>query len=528
MRKKWGMILGLTGMMLLGAQSIYAAEAADGTAETTDAANEKETAGADDIESKIKKGGFTAGASVHDPSVIKDNDTYYIFGSHMESAKSADLRNWTGFSSGVNAENKLFDNLFDGEEDGDPAAFTYVGKNEEGGYSVWAPDVIYNKKMGKYVMYFCTTSSYVKSNICFATADDIEGPYHYEDTFLYSGYSYHDVKESNIEELMGTDPRPYTAASYDNNNWPNCIDPDVFYDKDGRMWMVYGSWSGGIFLIEIDEETGYPIYPEADEENHVDSYYGKKLLGGYHNSIEGPHIMYDKTSGYYYLFVSYGSLKSDYNIRVGRSRSICGPFIDFHGKDLIADEDEDNSTGLLAMCGYQWNEGQAYMGPEHNSVLHDVNGRWYLVCHIRRKNFTQQEEPSEMQIRESFWSEDGWPFVAAQPLAKTDTGDGIKPVTKEQICGFYERITLAPALPQGITCSVPMKLAPDGYYENCSVQGKWEYTADHRGMIAYGPYTEEVRVYCGWDAQRKCETILLCGLRSDGVAFWAKRIGNLV
>ena len=58
--------------------------------------------------------------------------------------------------------------------------------------------------------------------------------------------------------------------------------------------MVYGSWSGGIFLIEIDEETGYPIYPEADEENHVDSYYGKKLLGGYHNSIEGPHIMYDE------------------------------------------------------------------------------------------------------------------------------------------------------------------------------------------------------------------------------------------
>ena len=60
MRKKWGMILGLTGMMLLGAQSIYAAEAADGTAETTDAASEKETAGTDDIESRIKKGGFTA------------------------------------------------------------------------------------------------------------------------------------------------------------------------------------------------------------------------------------------------------------------------------------------------------------------------------------------------------------------------------------------------------------------------------------------------------------------------------------
>ena len=285
--------------------------------------------------------------------------------------------------------------------------------------------------------------------------------------------------------------------------------------------MLYGSFWGGCHVLKLNRTTGF-----AEEEGiGVCIARRPKWQSG---SMEGPYMVYNAQNNYYYLFVSYGSLKSDYNIRVGRSRSICGPFIDFHGKNLIADEDEDNSTGLLAMCGYQWNEGQAYMGPGHNSVLHDVNGRWYLVCHIRRKNFTQQEEPSEMQIREIFWSEDGWPFVAAQPLAKTDTGDGIKPVTKEQICGFYERITLAPALPQGITCSVPMKLAPDGYYENCSVQGKWEYTADHRGMITYGPYTEEVRVYCGWDAQRKCETILLCGLRSDGVAFWAKRIGNLV
>ena len=302
----------------------------------------------------------------------------------------------------------------------------------------------------------------------------------------------------------------------------NAIDANIIEDaKTGEQYMLYGSFWGGCHVLKLNKTTGF-----AEEEGiGVCIARRPKWQSG---SMEGPYMVYNAQNNYYYLFVSYGSLKSDYNIRVGRSRSICGPFIDFHGKDLIADEDGDNSTGLLAMCGYQWNEGQAYMGPGHNSVLHDVNGRWYLVCHIRRKNFTQQEEPSEMQIREIFWSEDGWPFVAAQPLAKTDTGDGIKSVTKEQICGFYERITLAPALPQGITCSVPMKLAPDGYYENCSVQGKWEYTADHRGMITYGPYTEEVRVYCGWDAQRKCETILLCGLRSDGVAFWAKRIGNLV
>ena len=82
------------------------------------------------ILSRIKKGGFTAGVSVHDPSVIKDNDTYYIFWLHMESAKSADLKNWIGFLPGSTQRISCL-TIFDGEEDGDPAAFTYVGKNEE-------------------------------------------------------------------------------------------------------------------------------------------------------------------------------------------------------------------------------------------------------------------------------------------------------------------------------------------------------------------------------------------------------------
>ena len=95
MRKKWGMILGLAGMMILGSQGIYAAETAE--AESTEPADDVEMKETDkdmentvDIESRIKKGGFSAGVSVHDPSIIKDNGTYYIFGSHMESAKSTD------------------------------------------------------------------------------------------------------------------------------------------------------------------------------------------------------------------------------------------------------------------------------------------------------------------------------------------------------------------------------------------------------------------------------------------------------
>ena len=91
MRKKWGMILGLTGMMLLGSQGVYAAETTENTETELSAEDTKVESSTEDIESQIKKGGFSAGASVHDPSIIKDNGTYYIFGSHMESAKSTDL-----------------------------------------------------------------------------------------------------------------------------------------------------------------------------------------------------------------------------------------------------------------------------------------------------------------------------------------------------------------------------------------------------------------------------------------------------
>ena len=100
------------------------------------------------------------------------------------------------------------------------------------------------------------------------------------------------------------------------------------------MWLVYGSWSGGIFLLELDPKTGLVIHPEADEANNVDPYYGKKLLGGGHISIDGPYIMYDANTDYYYLFVSYGTLTSNggYQIRVFRSKTVDGQYVDMNGE----------------------------------------------------------------------------------------------------------------------------------------------------------------------------------------------------
>lgn len=91
--------------------------------------------------------------------------------------------------------------------------------------------------------------------------------------------------------------------------------------------MIYGSYSGGIFVKEMDPQTGLALEPG----------YGKKLLGGDHLRIEAPYIIYNQDTGYYYMFLSFGGLDSDggYNVRVCRSKTPDGPYLDSMGQDMI-------------------------------------------------------------------------------------------------------------------------------------------------------------------------------------------------
>ena len=223
----------------------------------------------------------------------------------MAVARSTDLRGWRPVFSGVSAQNPLFDDLI-----ADSLAFEYVGRHDEGGYSVWAPDVIYNRRMEKYVMYFSITSSYVRSSIAWATADRVDGPYSYQDRLIYSGFTHEEIERTNVLDLVDrADTFDYASStSYQIHQWPNAIEPALFYDAEDRLWMVYGSWSGGIFILEIDEATGRPIHPEPDRASRTDPCFGTHLLGGNHRSIEGPCIVYAAESGYYFPFVSDGRL----------------------------------------------------------------------------------------------------------------------------------------------------------------------------------------------------------------------------
>ena len=126
--------------------------------------------------------------------------------------------------------------------------------------------------------------------------------------------------------------------------------------------MLYGSFWGGSHMLRLDPETGL-----AAEEGVGTCVCRRPAWLS--TALEGPYMIYHPETDYYYLFVSCGSLKTDYCIRVGRSRNILGPFLDVNGKCLTEQPDLTSDLGFLIMAGYTWNEGKAYMAPGHNSVL---------------------------------------------------------------------------------------------------------------------------------------------------------------
>ena len=249
----------------------------------------------------IKTATINAGVSGHDPSILQVGDTYYIYGSHMSAAKSTDLRNWTKLGDGYDTANPVYGTFMKEKHMFDFAGNMFSAiPTDNGGTHIWAPDVYYNEEEQLYYMYFCTSSTWNASNLCYATSKSPEGPFKWQKAFIYSGYNENTLKNTDILDYVSKEyalEHYISGVQYNFNEHPNAIDPTIFHDKDGRLWMVYGSWSGGIHILEVDEKTGKLIRPEADEENGVDPYYGKRILGGGHTAIEAPYILYDEPSG---------------------------------------------------------------------------------------------------------------------------------------------------------------------------------------------------------------------------------------
>ncbi len=427
----------------------------------------------------IATGTVNARVSVHDPSIIKADGKYYIFGSHMVGASTDNLRSWTRLGNGYTETNTIYGNLY---EDG-LGVFDYAGngnsliKTDDGGTHVWAPDPIYNEETGLYYLYYCTTSTWNASNLCYGVSESVEGPYEWQGALIYSGFTEETIGATDVYDYVSEE---YAAenyltlgGTYEFEKWPNAIDPSVFYDEDGRLWMVYGSWSGGMFLLELDEKTGQVIHPEADPENNVDPYFGKKLIGGGHKSIEGPYILYDDVSGYYYLFVSYGALTREggYQIRVFRSETVDGEYVDMNGN--YPNNNGNHSYYGLKLSGNYFMPSlkRAYMATGHNSAFIDDDGKMYIVYHTRFDDGTEGHSP---RVKQFFLNEEGWPCMlpyATNGETISEAGYGM-----EQVVGEYYLINQGMDISASIAEPIKVVLEEDGTLWGNDIEGSWKMT----------------------------------------------------
>ncbi len=423
--------------------------------------------------------------TVHDPSIVKDpaTGTYYVFGSHMATAKSDDLVNWTQIAKDyeyplAGKDDPVYGNVVEnfaesfrwaGYDDGDCAT-------TESKLAVWAPDVFWDEayewedgSKGAWLMYYTASSTWRRSCIGVAASKTIEGPYAHLDTLVYSGMtskegtdgnSKRDTKWDNdylnFKELIEKGSKNGGIDAV-NDDWfkengdfnnaiaPNCIDPAIIKAQDGKIWMSYGSWSGGLFMLEIDPKTGLAIYPGVDgtdaaSGNRIDRYYGIHIAGGNPTgdnlaSGEAPYITYDEKAGYYYLYETYGGLTrtGGYNMRLFRSKNVTGPYVDAAGNEAQNSSTDTYKYGVKLIGNYAFYNQRGYCAAGHNSALIDTDGARYLVSHQR---FDEGTEFHEVRVRQQFLNEDAWPVTAVYE----NRNEAIANYADDKVVGTYEFI----------------------------------------------------------------------------------------
>jgi arabinan endo-1,5-alpha-L-arabinosidase len=285
----------------------------------------------------------TGNFGVHDPTMIQDGDTFYVLwtGRNIPVATSTDLESWRSAFSIYSSYPSWSDEWLAG----------ITGQSF--GYP-WAPDVAY---FGGQFHIYSTFSAVFGDNIsCIThlTADSMTGPW--------------------------TDHGPVICT--EGNESYNAIDADVEVDAEGTPWLAFGSFWDGIMAIELDQ-AGDRVGTEL---HHL----------AWNSSIEAPVLF--RRCGYYYLFVSWGQCcegaASTYNVRVGRSEDIMGPYVDRDDVPML------DGGGTLMVEG----DGVTYAAAGHSDVI-VVDDTIYHFYHAYRQN----NGASVLRIVEMPFDDEGWP-----------------------------------------------------------------------------------------------------------------------
>jgi arabinan endo-1,5-alpha-L-arabinosidase len=298
---------------------------------------------------------------VHDPVIIRQGDTYYVFctgrggGGIIPIRTSKDLRHWTLSGS-------VFRQL--------PA---WVSEEGIRARDAWAPDIsFYN---GKYHLYYAV-STFGSQNSAIGLATNL-------------------TLDPNSPDYKWID-QGMVVRSTNEVDW-NAIDGNLVVEDEKNVWLCWGSFWGGIKMRRINPETG----KLSDEDTTLYSLASRERAQPVNGAIEAPFII--KHGKYWYLFVSFDrccqGVRSTYKIMVGRSREVTGPYFDKEGKPMT------EGGGSLVLQAAE--NAAKWAGPGHEAVLHEQDGD-YLVFHAYS---IPDRGRSMLNIATIVW-EDDWPCVA--------------------------------------------------------------------------------------------------------------------
>jgi arabinan endo-1,5-alpha-L-arabinosidase len=437
--------------------------------------------------------------NLHDPSVIRTKGYFYVYGTDAAWAQSVkgipyrrsrDLVNWeylgTVFNGVYPTQNNVWMDSLSGES----------GHTQTG---IWAPYI--QKYKNEYRLYYCSIHAPNGAVICLATSTHPRGPWMQRGPLVY----------------------------YKDNGGilTNAIDPTVTIGKDGRLWMAWGSWSQGLYMTELDSLTG--LKKVGASEFLIAK--NRPYWSGTHSSMEGPEIIYNPQTKYYYLFVAEGDLGTIYQTRVARSTNANGPYVDFNNNSVIYTTNKDLYP--LLSYAYQFGNHPGWQGVAHCGVI-NLKGQFYILNQGRPSAIASM---MDLHVKKIYWTSSGWPVLSPERYANP----GIMPrITTESLAGTWEEILLnenkaggiSNDLPDSITKATPSTFLckPSTLIFNAngtiSPSGSWSYDGTNLNIVK-GGYTYSVTVDWEWDWENGCATLIYAGLRSDGRSYWGKKSSHL-
>lgn len=302
--------------------------------------------------------------------------------------------------------------------------------------------------------------------------------------------------------------------------------PSVVVDPaNGKWWLHYGSFFGGLYCVELNPLTGLPLV-EGDKGHLI-----ARRANYRKDNLEAPEIIYHPELKQYYLFTSYDPLMTTYNVRVGRSDKAEGPFTDFFGKQL---KDTANDFPILT-APYCFDNHPGWAGTAHCSVFTSDDGRFFMAHQGRLSPHNQM---MDLHVRQVFFTDDGWPVVSPERYAGTlprrfRAADlvGEWEVIRVQESRYERRLKAGQILwgegelkEEEWNRSRKLQFAKGGELANGA--GSWAFVEDKQALTLTlgGEPIDNLIVFAGHDWENEQETVLFTGLDARGRSVWGKRV----